>query len=526
MTDSSVRITGAEELEVCEEVGRGAFGVVYRGLVKATGQEVAIKQIDLENEQTDIFEINKEIQIISECQLPQITRYLGCFVKSYQLWVIMEFVDGGSLFEMLRPGPIKDEGVISIILKEILIALDYLHHQGKIHRDLKSQNILLSKQGEVKLTDFGVSAQLSSSFSRRNTTVGTPYWMAPEVINNSDGHSFKADIWSLGCCAYEILTGKPPLQNRFPPMKALHRISSCRRDIDFINLIGLEELGISTTFEDFLIKCFVVNPRERSSASKLLNHKFITQYSKIPDKAKHMKKLITNKNLNDLDNHILKNQNFYVPTEIAKNQRKWNGDSDGEQKENRIEFDISSIEYDTPPPIPSSPSSSKKSTSEYEHGGGSKTLSVDSSESIDSKQEVLIKILKPEFNRILNKSFHKLESKNNLTTKQYDQLVKLNEEIDNLMIFSSSNESQKILVFQYLKYILKELCKESDTDSAKSILRKLVLPSSLSKPSISVDSSPINPPDQESVRVGKFDEIERSLFDAWINKTKERWTHS
>ena len=171
------RIHSAEELEVCEEVGRGGFGVVYRGLIKANNNEVAIKQIDLESNNTDLFEINKEIQIISECRLPQITQYFGCFVKHYKLWVIMEYVNGGSLFELLKPGPAEDERVISIIIREILLALEYLHNQGKIHRDLKSQNILLSKLGQVKLTDFGVSTQLSSNFSRRNTTVGTPYWI-------------------------------------------------------------------------------------------------------------------------------------------------------------------------------------------------------------------------------------------------------------------------------------------------------------------------------------------------------------
>ncbi|KAK6460808.1 kinase-like domain-containing protein [Scheffersomyces coipomensis] len=517
------RITSADELEVCEEVGRGAFGVVYRGVVKETNKQVAIKQIDLESDQTDLFEINKEIQIISECQLSQITQYLGCFVKRYQLWIIMEFVDGGSLFEMLRPGPIKDETVVSIIIKEMLIALDYLHNQGKIHRDLKSQNVLLSKQGEIKLTDFGVSAQLSSSFSRRNTTVGTPYWMAPEVIlNNSGGHSFKADIWSLGCCAYEVYNGKPPLQNKFPPMKALQRISSCYRNNDFIDMIGLSELGISSLFNDFLTKCFIVDPRDRYSASKLLNHKFITQYDKLTDKAKKVKKLITNKQLNDLENHVVKNHNFYVPTEIVRNQQKWNGQ---DENDNRIEFDISSIEYDrdslSSPPL-ESPSSSKKSMTP-ESPIEKSTKPKDS----DPKQDVLIKILKPEFNKVLNKSFHKLETRNNLSTKEYDQIVNLNEVILNLVSFNANynDDNKKILVFQYLKYMLKELGKESEPESAKSILQKLILPSSFSK------ASSINQKDEHgeassnynSLKVSKFDEIEKSLFEAWVNKTREKW---
>lgn len=246
------RVNASDDLDVFEEVGRGGFGVVYRGIIKSTQQEVAIKQIDLEKDSTDLLEINKEIQIISECRCKQITSYVGSFVKNYKLWVIMEFIDGGSIFELLKPGPITDENVISYIMEEILNALNYLHNQGKIHRDLKSQNILVSKHGDIKLTDFGVSTQLSSNFSKRNTTVGTPYWMAPEVIvNNNGGHSYKADIWSLGCCCYEMFTGKPPLQIMHPPMKALRLISKCQKNQDFVKLINLANLEVSNDLRDF-----------------------------------------------------------------------------------------------------------------------------------------------------------------------------------------------------------------------------------------------------------------------------------
>lgn len=544
-----IRILTADELEVCEEVGRGGFGVVYRGVIKKTGEEVAIKQIDLENEQTDLFEINKEIMIISECRLPQITQYYGCFVKHYKLWVIMEYVNGGSLFELLKPGAVTDEEVILVITKEILIALEYLHNQGKIHRDLKSQNILLNQSGEVKLTDFGVSTQLSSNFSRRNTTVGTPYWMAPEVIlNNNGGHSYKADIWSLGCCAYELFTGKPPLQNHFPPMKALRQISRCHYENDFTDLIGLDDLEISDAFKDFLCQCFVIDPRNRLSASKLLKHKFITKI-KISDlgQKKIVKKLITNKRIWDQENHVDLKKNYYVPTEIRNNQQKWTDDGQLDEQET-IQFDISLIQYsasDKPTAqYPPSPTSSQKSsrdssvsptTERDETEPDPKLLKINyqSLSKLNTKQENLKKSVKPELHKILNKVFHKLESKNNLTTQQYDLMVSLNDNILNLMSFidyaaPNTASYSKLLICQYLKYFIKELMKqptEKPSDAnPRLMLQKLIMPSNLN-----TKLNPIrNVSDMTATTTlntktfTQFDEIEFSLFETWIDKMNEK----
>lgn len=537
------RVYAADELEVCEEVGRGGFGVVYRGVIRSNNQEVAIKQIDLENDQTNLLEINKEIQIISECRLSQITRYLGCFVKNYKLWVIMEFVNGGSLFELLKPGPVQDEGVISVIIKEILIALEYLHNQGKIHRDLKSQNILLSKQGDVKLTDFGVSTQLSSNFLRRNTTVGTPYWMAPEVIlNNNGGHSFKADIWSLGCCAYEIFNAKPPLQNQYPPMKALRQISKCQREQDFINLIGMRDLDISSTFRDFLCKCFILDPKERYSSTKLLNHKFITKYESLPDKAKLLKKLITKKQVWDQENHIAKSQNFYIPTEIAQNQMKWN---DVQQEAHKtFQFDISLI--DCMNHYPPSPSSSKVSSRELSPHEGSPheaspqksspeshpkpklIINYQSLTKANTKQDQFKKQIKPEFHRILNKVFYKLETKNTLSTEQYDLLVALNDKLLSLLTFTNNTDpqdssSKKVLVFQYLKYLLKEVIRNSNDNDTyatnpKMTLQRLIIPSNLTHSKQLQETLVLERP---APCARQFDEIEKSLVASWIDKMKE-----
>lgn len=543
-----IRIQSADELQVCEEVGRGGFGVVYRGVIKATNEEVAIKQIDLENEQTDLFEVNKEIMIISECRLSQITQYYGCFVNHYKLWVIMEYVNGGSLFELLKPGAVTDENVILIIAKEILIALEYLHDQGKIHRDLKSQNILLNQTGEVKLTDFGVSTQLSSNFSRRNTTVGTPYWMAPEVIlNNNGGHSYKADLWSLGCCVYELFTGKPPLQNHFSPMKALRQISRCHYENNFAELIGLDDLEISGSFKDFLCLCFIIEPKERFSATKLLKHKFITNVSLSDnDKKKIVKKLITNKRRWDQENHVIQKQNYYVPTEIRNNQKKWNENELDEQK--TIHFDFSLIqESASENPIiqyPPSPTASQKSSRESSLSPTSDSketnqdpplpkLNYQSLSKINTKQENLKKTIEPELRKILNKVFHKLDSKNSLTTQQYDLLVTFNDNMLNLMSFIQYSEPNnapynKLLICQYMKYFLKELLKlpaeRQMENNPRFMLQKLIIPSNLNVKLNTLrtisDTTTMTTLNNKSFT--QFDEIEFSLFETWIDKMNEK----
>ncbi|KAG7660851.1 uncharacterized protein J8A68_005668 [[Candida] subhashii] len=534
-------IRSPTELEIYEEVGRGGFGTVYRGLIKSTNQEIAIKQIDLENNDiNDLQEINTEIQIISECKTcPQITQYLGSFVKNYKLWVVMEFMNGGSLFEILKAGRIDDESVISILVYEILCALEYLHNQGKIHRDLKSQNILLNKEGQVKLTDFGVSAQLSSNFSRRNTTVGTPYWMAPEmIVNNKGGHSFKADIWSLGCCAYEAYTGKPPLQNKYPPMKALRMISQCQRVGDFVGLIELGELDISKEFSDFLSVCFVENPRERYSASKLLQHKFITKYQgSVGDKTKAIKKLITKKQLWNQDNHMVKTQRYYIPTELHKNQMKWNlSDTEegaGQQAKKTIHFDISSIKSTSTESPTKEPTGSPEPFPVQLHPTAMLN-SPPSTPKLTPKQDQLFQSLKPEFHRILSKVFTKLDTRANLTTEQYDLLVSLNDNAMKLLTFIQSDDestNRKVIIFQFLKYFLKELTKDNNQDSSqRSILQKLIIPSHFTVGKVSntmvlrhkASASSYSGTSPTGTVFNEFDEIENSLLNSWIDRMSDK----
>ncbi|CAI6341490.1 unnamed protein product [Periconia digitata] len=250
-------------------IGGGSFGKVYKGIDRKTGHMVAIKVIDVENAEDEVDDIITEIAILSGMDSPYVTKYYGSYLHGSDLWIVMEYCSGGSCADLMKPGPVG-ESEIAVMLKELLMGLVYLHDDHKLHRDIKAANILVGANGQVKLADFGVSGQLSATMTKKNTFVGTPFWMAPEVIKQS-GYDHKADIWSLGITALELATGEPPYAD-IHPMKVLFLIPKNPSP----QLTG----NFSRQFKEFVELCLQKDPRQRPSAKQLLQTDFIRKAGK------------------------------------------------------------------------------------------------------------------------------------------------------------------------------------------------------------------------------------------------------
>ena len=253
-------------------IGYGAFATVYKAQITEgprKGEYVAIKVIDLEVLEGTTFEdIRRELQIMRMCVHQNVLTYFVAFPVDTKMWLVMPLVCGGSCQNVIKEirklhgTSIRSEGAIAYILRETANALNYLHHSQQIHRDLKAGNILLDADAHVYLSDFGVSASMRDS-KVRQTFVGTPCWMAPEVLEQRKGYDYKADIWSLGISAFELANGAAPYHN-YHPLKVMKNI------IEQPPPVLSKSVGWSSDFVKFVSDCLHKDPNERPPIEVLL----------------------------------------------------------------------------------------------------------------------------------------------------------------------------------------------------------------------------------------------------------------
>ncbi|KII64860.1 STE20/SPS1-related proline-alanine-rich protein kinase [Thelohanellus kitauei] len=265
---------------------RGTASTAHSAFCPSKNQHVCIKVIDFENTDAAIEEIKKEIQAMHTCNHENVVPYYTSFVREYELWIVMKLMDGGSVLDLIKTvqrrhdinpiAGILSETLIIAILKEVVKALNYFHKHGQIHRDVKAANILISSDGNVSLGDFGVSAVIMDYGDRnriRKTFVGTPCWMAPEILESIHGYNFKADIWSLGITAIEMATGKPPY-SELPPMKVLVNVISQDPPTLESTIKSQEPMKqYSKSFRSFIAKCLQKDPSARPDTNDLLKMK-------------------------------------------------------------------------------------------------------------------------------------------------------------------------------------------------------------------------------------------------------------
>uniref|UniRef100_A0A9J7XXB7 non-specific serine/threonine protein kinase n=1 Tax=Cyprinus carpio carpio TaxID=630221 RepID=A0A9J7XXB7_CYPCA len=254
-----------EYLDNFLKIGEGSTGIVCIATEKHSGKQVAVKKMDLRKQQRRELLFN-EVVIMRDYHHENVVDMYNSYLVADELWVVMEFLEGGALTDIVTHTRMNEEQIATVCLS-VLKALSYLHTQGVIHRDIKSDSILLTSDGRIKLSDFGFCAQVSKEVPKRKSLVGTPYWMAPEVISRLP-YGTEVDIWSLGIMVIEMVDGEPPYFNE-PPLQAMRRIR------DNLPPRLKDSHKVSSVLRVFLDLMLVREPSQRASALELLQHPFL-----------------------------------------------------------------------------------------------------------------------------------------------------------------------------------------------------------------------------------------------------------